>query len=139
MEEVNTVPLIIRRYWTKTVLFPQCLHRVLREITLARRTSSVFSKRNAYTWKNQKLLSKPHSSLRSSFSITILKEYKAVQDLLLTRSVADGMMLIGKLVKGLSLLFPGSGLTKRKRCSRTASRKSHTTLGSLPSVALSSV
>ena len=32
--------------------------------------------------------------------------------LLLMRNVADGMMLIGKLVRGLSLLFPGSGLTK---------------------------
>ncbi len=41
---------------------------------------------------------------------------------------------------GLSLLFPGSDYKRKKEAMhRTASRKSHTALGPLPSVALSSV
>lgn len=133
--------MIIRRYWTKTELLHQCQRLRHRAITLVRRISSAFLRLSVYTLKTQKLPSKQYSLLRSSFFITTSKEFKADLDLRPTKNDVNGMPLIGKATEWVYRFCFREAVPnkKRKRCHRTASRKSHTALGSLPSVALSSV
>ena len=68
-------------------------------IGFVRRISSVFSRPSAYTLKSRKLRNRQHSLPRSSFFITILREFRAVRVLHRMRNSVNGTTPIGKSVK----------------------------------------